>query len=341
MKTVFFEVEQWEREALEAAMGGGKTAATADQLKQEQAAQYADAEIISCFIYSDLNAAALEKMPALKMIALRCTGYDHVDMEYCNSKGIAVANVPAYGVHTVAEHVFALLLGLSRHLPETSRRTRNGDFSLNGLAGFDLFGKTMGIVGTGSIGLQTARIARGFGMAVLASDPYPKEDMAAQIGFAYAPMKELLKQSDVISLHVPSTPETRNLLSEKEFDTMKPGVTVINTARGDLIDVKALLRALSSGKVRAAGLDVLPEEPTVREEAQLLHTIFTRKHDLETLLIDHALLRHKNVIVTPHSAFYTREAMDKIIETTARNIRAFLDGSPENIVNHPQTASSG
>lgn len=337
MNLVCFEIEDWESDMLHEACCDKDCRMVKDSLDLDNAEEYAGAEIISCFIYSNLRRPVLEKMKHLKLIATRSTGFDHIDLDYCNKNGIAVANVPAYGEHTVAEHVFALLLSLSRHIPKAATQTRDGDFSLRGLRGFDLYGKTMGIIGTGAIGLHTALIAKGFGMNILAHDVHPRTGA----GLSYVSLERLLGESDIISLHVPSTAETHHMLSDKEFSAMKNGVVIINTARGTVIDVKALLRALQSGKVSAAGLDVLPEEPAIREEAELLRVSFTQQHDLETLLVDHALLHHKNVIVTPHSAFYTKEAVEKILRTTAENILSFGAGKPQNIVNNPQPVQSG
>lgn len=333
MNIVCFEIENWEFGTLqEACCGVKKCNMVKTPLSLDNVDHYNSAEIISCFIYSDLSCPILEKLSNLKLIATRSTGVDHIDLEYCNSRGIAVANVPAYGEHTVAEHVFALLLGLSRHIPQAVHRTREGDFSFQGLKGFDLYGKTIGIIGTGAIGNHVAQIAKGFGMSVLAYDIHPR----TETDLFYVDLNELLSQSDVISLHVPDTSRTRHMLSEKEFSKMKDGVVIINTARGTVIDVKALFSALKSGKVSAAGLDVLPEEPVIREEAELLRSSFSAKHDLETLLTDYALLHQKNVIVTPHSAFYTREAVAKILKVTAQNILSFTAEKPQNIVNIPQ-----
>ncbi|MDR3448944.1 MAG: hydroxyacid dehydrogenase [Alphaproteobacteria bacterium] len=341
MKIVLFEIEEWEREPLQKLFGGGGAVLVQAPLTAGNAADYAGAEVISSFISSSLDRTILEKLPKLRLIATRSTGFDHIDLDYCNAHNIAVANVPAYGEHTVAEHVFALLLALSRHIPEAAQRTRDGNFNFHGLQGFDLYGKTFGIIGTGHIGRRAAQIAKGFGMKVIAFDMRPQPAEAEAIGFAYVDFSRLLAESDIISLHVPATPQTRHLLSDKEFAAMKQGVVIINTARGVAIDVKALLQALASGKVGAAGLDVLPEEPAIREETELLRQPSAGNRDLQTLLIDHALMHHRNVIVTPHSAFYTKEALDKIIGTTAENISAFLENRPQNIVNpSPQRAGN-
>lgn len=326
MKIVCFEIEAWEAEKLYH-LGLAKDAIMIqDRLTMASAAEFSNAEIISCFIYSELSAATLEKMPQLKLIATRSTGTDHIDLNYCNQHGITVANVPTYGEHTVAEHVFALLLALSRHIPKASQRTREGNFSLESLCGFDLFGKTIGIIGTGAIGSHVARIAQGFGMKILGHDIHPQSNPI----ISHVEFDTLLAESDIISLNVPNTPQTLHLLGTKEFKSMKDGVVIINTARGAVIDVKALLSALQSGKVSAAGLDVLPEELAIREEAEILRDSFAEKHNLETLLIDYALLRQENVIITPHSAFFTNEAVSRILSTTANNVLSFIAGHTTN-----------
>jgi len=332
MKIVFYEIEPWEREILGAAMEGQELDFDESALDADTAGRHEDAEAISVFIYSDLSREVLEKFDNLRFIATRSTGVDHIDLDYCEEKGIAVSNVPSYGKNTVAEHAFALLLAISHRLVEAADRTRRGDFTQSGLAGFDLQGKTMGVVGTGDIGLHTARIARGFGMSVLAYDVKTRDEAAREIGFEYVGLDELLARSDVVSLHVPGNEKTKNMISTDEFAKMKEGAILINTARGTVVDTDALLAALSSGKVAAAGLDVLAEEPVVREEAELLRTYLERDRGLDTLLADHILLRMRNVIITPHSAFNTREAVRRILDTTRENIEGFIDGDAPNLV---------
>ncbi len=332
MKIVIFEVEPWENDAFASLKGEHDIRFEHGELDGGCADSFSDTEILSTFIYSDLDRKVLEKMPNLRLIATRSTGFDHIDLDYCEERGIQVANVPSYGENTVAEHVFALLLAISHNVVEAIDRTRKGDFSQSGLRGFDLEGRTFGAVGTGSIGRNAARIAKGFGMEVLAHDVKPDEAAAAEIGFEYVELSELLRRSDVVSLHVPGTKETKHLISHDEFDQMKDGAVLINTARGSVINVRALLTALSTGKIAAAGLDVLPEEPTIREEAELLRSAFSKEHDLESLLADHILLRLRNVLVTPHSAFNTREAVQRILTTTRENIEAFIAERPQNLV---------
>lgn len=331
MKIYVFEVEQWEREYFEKLNLPFEVEYSGEPLTLENADLYKDAEVISVFIYSELSRPVLEKFPNLKLIATRSTGYDHIDTAYCRERGIQVSNVPAYGDNTVAEHVFGLLLVISHKMIEAVERTSKGDFSLQGLMGFDLKNKTLGVFGTGNIGKCVIEIARGFHMDVIAFDMRPNEVLAKRLGFRYGTIEEVLRESDIITLHIPATSATYNFLSAPQFRMMKEGVVIINTARGSLIDIHALLEAIINGKVAAAGLDVLPEEPAIREEAELLRSI-AQKRQLETLLADHILLRLKNVIITPHSAFNTKEAIQRILDTTAENITAYQRGQSMNIV---------
>ncbi len=327
-ETVFFEMQPQESEILLGLYGDVDYDTVRETLNADNVGLYGNAKIVSTFIYSDLGADVLAQMPQLGLIATRSRTFDHIDLDYCRAHMIAVMNVPAYGENTVAEHVFALLLSLTRHMPQAIRQTKEGEFSLQGLRGDDLRGKTMGVIGTGAIGLHTAAIAKGFGMTVLANDLQPKMDMGVKLGFSYTGLDDLLKKSDVISLHVADTPAAERLLAEREFSLMKDGVIVINTACSRAIDGKALLQALATGKVGAAGLDVLPDEPTIREEAILLHESSLRHHDPETMLAAHALLRHKNVIVTPHCAFYTKGTVTDILRKTGENIQSYLESHP-------------
>lgn len=340
MRIAVFEAEEREAAPFGRFSPAHALSISEEPLRAGNAAAAADAEIVSVFIYSALDAAALAQLPKLKLIATRSTGYDHIDAEYCRAHNIAIANVPTYGESTVAEHVFALLLGLSHRLPEAIARARSGNFSPEGLEGFDLSAKTFGVIGTGNIGRHAIRIAKGFGMEVIAADLKPDAKLAGELGFRYVAFDDLLSEADVISLHVPATPVTQNMLSDAAFARMKEGVIVINTARGSLIDTAALIRALRSGKVAGAGLDVLPEEPLIREEAELVSSAFSGQHDLRNLVANHVLLNMPNVIVTPHSAFNTREAIARIVETTVANIEAFLSGKPQNLVRLTPSSSS-
>jgi D-lactate dehydrogenase len=332
MKIVIYETEFWEREAFESLKGDHELAFIESVLSERNASQNADAEIISTFIYSEVTPAVLKKLTNLKMIATRSTGYDHVDLDYCRQAGIVVCNVPTYGCHTVAEHVFGLLLTISHHVVDAVNRTRRGEFSFKGLEGFDLHDKTMGIVGTGEIGECVVKIANGFGMRIIAFDPKPKEALVSDYGLQYTTFDTLLAESDIITLHVPGTDKTYHMISSDEFSKMKDGVILINTARGSVVDTPALVTAISDQKVAAVGLDVLAAEPVIREEAELLRSAFQDIYDTTTLLADHILLRLRNVFITPHSAFYTREAVGRILEVSENNIQAFIRGERLNEV---------
>jgi D-lactate dehydrogenase len=336
MKIVVFEAEDWERDACLALEPTHTVLCRKEPLNADDAGEFADAEVISTFVNSDLSATVLKRLSKLKLIATRSTGYDHIDLDYCRRAGIAVCNVPDYGDPTVAEHAFALLLALSRNIVPAVERTRGGDFSRSGLRGFDLGGKTLGVVGAGRIGRRAITIGRGFGMRVLAFDPAPNPTAAQALGFRYAPLGELLAAADVVTLHLPGGTGSQNLISDAEFALMKPHAVLINTSRGGVVDAEALVRAITSGRLAGAGLDVVAEEASMREEAE----IFGPGGGLEaermrSLLADHALLHHPNVIITPHIAYDTGEAMGRIIAATLANIRAYAAGTPQNLVGGP------
>ena len=331
MKIVVFEIEDWERNLFDEMSAEHEVQYSPDPLSPETAEKYADANIISTFIYSDLSSEVLAKLEQLKLVATRSTGFDHIDTEYCQEQEVTVCNVPTYGENTVAEHAFGLLLALSHKLVEAANRTRKGDFTFKGLQGFDLRGKTLGVIGTGSIGQCVIKIAKGFRMEVVAFDPSPKEELA-EMGFRYAQMDEVLATADILTLHVPANKKTHHLLSTEQFAQMKDGAVLINTSRGPIVDIQALLHALAQGKVAAAGLDVLPGEMKMRDRGELLRSVDSKQKDQDKLLADQVLLNLDNVIVTPHSAFNTREARQRIINTTADNIAAFVKGDPENVV---------
>jgi D-lactate dehydrogenase len=331
MNIYIFDIENWERKAFARLEHDHQVRYVPESLTSENASQFKDADIISIFL-SPVEQATIEALPHLKMIAVRCTGFDFIDARPCGQRGIAICNVPTYGANTVAEHAFALLLTISHRVEEAIDRTRKGDFGSRGLQGFDLMGKTIGVIGTGSIGTHAIRIANGFGMNVLAFDVRPNEEAAKALGFRYVGMDELLRESDIITLTVPLLPSTYHLLAKSQFDQMKDGVVLINIARGDLIDEEALVRAIAEKKVAAAGLDVLAREPVIREEAELLRSVYEQNNDLQDILGDELLTRMRNVIVTPHSGFNTKEAVARIIETTVENIEAFARGERHNVV---------
>ncbi|MDE2312507.1 MAG: hydroxyacid dehydrogenase, partial [Patescibacteria group bacterium] len=292
-----------------------------------------DAEILCNFVGSPARADLIGQLPKLKLIATRSTGFDHIDLKICAQRGIMVSNVPTYGENTVAEFTFALILALSRKLYPAIKQVREqGLFATDRLEGFDLQGKTLGIVGTGHIGEHVARMARGFNMNIVAFDPHPKAELTQQYGVEYAPLEGLLQKADIVSLHVPYMPATHHLLNASNIGLCKKGAIIINTARGGLVETAALVAALKSGQIAGAGLDVLEEEGFVKDELEMLTAGHPNEDQLKTALADHDLMQMDNVLVTPHTAFNTREALLRILDTTAANIQNFIAGKPTNLV---------
>ncbi|WP_296255425.1 MULTISPECIES: 2-hydroxyacid dehydrogenase [unclassified Pseudomonas] len=281
--------------------------------------------VVCAFINDDLSAPILERLAAggTQLIALRSAGFNHVDLPAAKRLGISVVRVPAYSPHAVAEHAVALILSLNRHLHRACNRTRDGDFTLHGLTGFDLVGKTVGVVGTGQIGATFARIMAGFGCQLIAYDPYPNPQVQA-LGARYLPLEQLLAEAQIISLHCPLNESTRHLINQGSLSRMQRGAMLINTGRGALVDTPALIDALKSGQLGYLGLDVY------EEEAQLF---FEDRSDLP--LQDDVLARlltFPNVVITAHQAFLTREALGAIAQTTLDNIASWAAGSPQNLI---------
>ncbi len=332
MRIAFYEIEDWEREFLASRLAGHELSFHEEALGAETAAKAADADAVSVFVYSRVGDDVLAKLPKTKFVLTRSMGFDHIDLAACAKRGIAVSRVPSYGERTVAEHAFALILALSRKIFLAYERTEKSVFDYRGLQGFDLYKKTLGIVGGGRIGMHVARIAKGFEMDVLVSDPFPKKELAESIGFRYAPLEELLAKADVVTLHAPYLPETHHLMNDARFALMKRGAVIVNTSRGALIDTQALLKALQDGILSGAGLDVLEEEMFIREESELMSRDFPKKCDLAAVVRDHMLIARNDVIITPHIGFNSREAMERILETTVENVEGFAKGAPVNVV---------
>jgi D-lactate dehydrogenase len=274
----------------------------------------------------------MARFPSLKLIATRSTGYDHIDLAAAKARGISVANVPFYGENTVAEFAFALILSLSRRIPEAREHTTRGSFSPTGLRGFDLAGKTLGVVGVGHIGAHMIRMAQGFDMKVVGFDPYPNAELAHTLNFTYASLTDLLAASDVITLHVPYNEHTHHLINKGNISAVKKGAYLINTARGAVVETEALVEALRSGTLAGAGLDVLEEEGDMADEMKLLTSPHPKEEELKIALENHYLITHPRVIVTPHCAFNTAEAVRRILDTTISNIDAFGKSAPTNLV---------
>ena len=331
MKIAVFENESWATATWRRLEDEHDLELTPDFLTPELAARHTDAEVVTIDL-SPMDPALLATLKKLQLIAIRSTGYDNIDRKYCRERGIMVCNVPGYAANAVAEHVFALLLALSRRVLAGAAGVQRGEFSALAYQGFELRGKTMAVIGTGAIGRRVAQIAKGFGMKLIAFDVKADPVWATDSGVHYLPLEDALGEADIVTLHIPATPQTRQMLCDAQFEQMKPGVILINTARGELIDSAALLRALNSGRVAAAGLDVLPEEQAMRDPAGQLAALYDPAADLKTLLANHNLLKHPNVVVTPHCAYNTREAVQNLFDETLANIEAFVRGAPQNRV---------
>ena len=329
MKIAFFEVKDWERDYLTAALAGEQVDFSLEPLDEQHGPRGRDAECLSVFVYSRLTAKLLEQWPGVKLIATRSTGYDHIDTAHCAARGIGVANVPTYGENTVAEHTFALILSLSRNVHKSYRHALEGRMDLAGLTGFDLKDKTLGVIGSGRIGLHVIKIARGFGMRVLVFDVRQDTFLAELLNFTYTPLEPLLAESDIVTLHAPHLPATHHLLNRERLGQMKRGALLINTARGGLVDTDALIEALEKGQLGGAGLDVLEGEELIKEEHELLHAPQAGAA-LQALVRRSVLLKQDNVVFTPHNAFNSREAMQRILDTTLENIRALERGQSLN-----------
>lgn len=324
MKIAVFDTHSYDRDALLAANLDFHHELTflEPRLTQETAPIAAGHEAVCAFVNDRVDDAALRilKDVGVRIVALRSAGYNHVDLEAAGRLGIAVVRVPEYSPYAVAEHAVALLLSLNRRIHRAYARVRELNFSLDGLVGFDLHGKTVGLIGAGRIGRAAARIFRGFGCRVLVHDAREDATLAAEIGFAWVTLDELYRASDVVSLHVPLTPSTRHMIDAAALAAMKPGALLINTGRGALIDSRALIQALKSGALGGAGLDVYEEEEGV----------FFKDLSNQVLQDDvlARLLTFPNVLITSHQAFLTHEALDNIARTTLASVAAFANGAP-------------
>lgn len=334
MRTVFYDVNSFDEQLIKQALGdkASKVELVAGELNPRSAR--ANAEVVSVFVNSQIDKKVLEAMPRLKHIALRATGFDSIDLVACGLAGVSVSNVPTYGERTVAEYTFGLLLSLSRKLNKVFEATARGIAGHESLIGWDLAGKTIGIIGAGHIGSCVAEIASGFGMKVLVYDVMPKPELVEKYGVDFVELKELLANSDVVSLHMPYTKANHHFMSQGRFAQMKPGAYLINTARGELVYTAALVQALTSGHLGGAALDVLESEELLDVHEELL--LLRNPKEKQALLhsIEHDILfKLDNVIISNHNAYNTADARRRIIETTVDNINSFVRGRPQNLVN--------
>lgn len=336
MKVAVFSTKNYDRQFLTAAnKSTGFALSFFDPRLTDQTVSMADGFPAVCVFVNDrLPADVLQALAAggTKWIALRCAGFNNVDLETAARLGMKVVRVPAYSPYAVAEHTVGLILALTRHIPRAYNRTRDANFALDGLLGFDLHGKTVGVVGTGKIGQIFAGIMKGFGCELLGFDPYPN-DTCLNLGMRYVELDELLARSDIISLHCPLSPATHHLIDDKAVEQMKPGVTLINTSRGGVIDTQAVLAGLKSEKIGAVGLDVYEEEGDCFFEDLSNHVM---KDDVLS-----RLMTFPNVLITGHQAFFTREALTNIAETTLGNLKSLAEtGSSPNEVTSTKVGKS-
>ena len=318
----FFEVTNIERKEFDKVFNTHNKAKFFEEpIQNVDIKEYENSDVICVFVHSKVSKDIIDMCPNLKMIATRSTGTDHIDMMHANDKGIKIMNVPLYGENTVAEHTFALILSLSRKINESYISTTSGNFSTDGLMGFDLREKTIGIIGGGRIGLHVARMARSFGMHVRVYDIKQDDFLAEIINFKYVSLNELLEESDIVTLHVPSNKYTHHMMNSKTLDKMKHGSILINTARGDLVNTKDLIKHLEQGKIYGAGLDVLEGEDLMIEE-----NIFNSPIENASKVIENnkKLTELPNVVITPHNAFNSIEAVQRIIAKTIANINELV-----------------
>jgi D-lactate dehydrogenase len=329
-----FDVHPTDHQFYQEAFGPKWDVRVTDKVLSDETAHLADdAAVISIHVSSPVTAAFMERMHNLKHVACRTTGYDNVDLEYAKSHGITVSTVPGYGEDTVAEYAFMMLLAVCRRLMRAAHSVHAGMLAPEKLTGHDLFGKTLGVIGTGRIGRKAAAIGRGFGMTVLAYDPYPNQEAASQVGYRYVSLDELLRSSDALTLHAPATPDTRHMLNADTFAVMKPGVFIVNTGRGSLIDTPALIDALTAGKVGGAGLDVLEGEEYLHQSPEVhLADKKAISEEAKTILGIDTLAKMPNVLITSHNAYNSVEALDRIRQTTVQNVLAWKMGSHQNLI---------
>lgn len=318
----FYDTKSYDREYFEAVPEAGRVSRQFHEfrLTSDSAASVGNAEAVCVFVNDRLDEPCLKQIQqaGVRLVALRCAGFNNVDLTAAKSLGMAVIRVPAYSPHAVAEHTIALLLALNRKIHRAYNRVREHNFSLSGLVGFDLHGKTVGVVGTGRIGRIVAQIFRGFGTDVLAFDPLPAPDWAAGLGVRYTDFETLLCKSHIVSLHLPLTPQSRHLLNAETLARMKTGAFLVNTSRGKLVDTTALIEALKSGQLGGVALDVYEEE----------EGLFFEDHSGEILQDDELshLLTFPNVLITAHQAFLTHEALTEIARVTTANLIRFAEG---------------
>ena len=334
MKIAFFEVSEKEKGIFLNSFQGKEVSIFDGKISKNNTKEMEGVEVLSVFVDSVVDREIIDALPSLKFIATRSTGFDHIDCAYAKEKGILVANVPAYGSHTVAEFAFGFILNFSRRIFENAQNYAK-DFNPNYTPtseGFDLCGKTLGVIGTGKIGKNVIKIAKGFGMKVVAFDLYKDLNFAKENDFEYVDLDILLSVSDFSTLHTPYSKENHHLLNREKILKMKNGSYLINTARGELVDTEAVIYGLEHKIIAGFASDVLEKEKQFRSEKKLSESNTLSEEDKKILSLNHRLFEMPNVIITPHIAFFTSEAVANILNTTILNINSYIEGKPINLV---------
>jgi D-lactate dehydrogenase len=333
-KLAFFNVDEKEQAILSKEFAGEKTFEirfNQRSLEKHIACIAKEAGGIGIFIQSKITQEVLDHLPMVKVIATMSTGFDHIDLNACKARNITVCNVPSYGDNTVAEYAFSLILALARKLKQTLERVERGLLSRTGLMGMDIKGKTLGLVGTGRIGSHMARLGWAFGMKVIAYDVRSDVALKEKYGVQFMSLEEVLEQADIISLHVPYLPSTHHLINAERLRLLKPTALLINTSRGKVVDTKAVAAALREDRFGGVALDTFEGEDIWIEEE------FLKRDDLPAITLREAMesfsiMHSERAILTPHNAFNTREALERILITSAENLKAYFSGHPQNVV---------
>lgn len=334
MKIGFFETEGFEQEIFTKEFPQEEFYFSDKPLDKDKLPGIKDLDILSIFVGSKIDTAVIDYFTNLKYIATRSMGFDHIDLEATARKSILVSNVPHYGGETVAEWTFALILNLLRKVYKAVDQVKEtGSFEVKQLRGVELAGKTLGVIGTGRIGREVIKLGKCFGMKIIAFDVKPDITFAQEIGFEYKEsLVALLPQADIITLHVNYMPATHHLINKQNIKLIKRGGYLINTSRGPVVETEAICQALANGFLAGAGLDVLEEEGVIKDEIEFLIKGHPEEHNLKTVLADHLLMKMDNVLITPHNAFNSQEALQRIMQTTIENIRGFITGKPVNLL---------
>ncbi len=330
MKIAFFEIEELEKKFFKDNLKKHKLVFFDEPISDKNVDKIKGHDIVCVGLGSEVDCRIIRKFDKLKGIVTMSTGFNHIDLKTAKENKISVSNTPNYGEDSVAEHTFALILALAKNIVESVSRTKKGDFSLKNLRGFDLKNKTIGIVGLGRIGFNVGKIAKGFGMKIIACTRHRNAALSKKLGLKYVSFDNLLKNSDIITLHVPLVKETKHMINRKNIGKIKKGAFLINTSRGKIVDSGALILALDKKILAGVGLDVLEGEEDIAEEKELLTKKISEKKlfDIEKRV----LLKHPNVVITPHNAFNTWGSMERGMQTTLKNINGIIKGQAVNLV---------